>query len=287
MDKIETGLIAIEVPSIINRDKIVESLGEKNANKIECKNSKDKKSITETVEKYKKIRTPLKKERAAANKQMKEKMKDILGEFDEVIGLVSNYIEPYQSVIDEYDAEVKQRKLDKLKKETANRIAEVNQFIEDMNDTFNYRIADIIMFSESWAKNTKVAFEYIETVYRNAEYSFKRIKDTVFTVKTICKKLKNEYDLQSELNYRLVLRDKLYTEDLETIEKILEDFAAEQKITEIEAIEKNAEFIERVKKVEKETLKTEKVYTYKITSKKAIDIDYIMNIDGVTGVELI
>ena len=205
MDKIETGLIAIEVPSIINRDKIVESLGEKNANKIECKNSKDKKSITETVEKYKKIRTPLKKERAAANKQMKEKMKDILGEFDEVIGLVSNYIEPYQSVIDEYDAEVKQRKLDKLKKETANRIAEVNQFIEDMNDTFNYRIADIIMFSESWAKNTKVAFEYIETVYRNAEYSFKRIKDTVFTVKTICKKLKNEYDLQSELNYRLVL----------------------------------------------------------------------------------
>ena len=283
LNKIETGLVAVEITGILNCDKIVEELGEKTANVATCKNSKDKQALTETIKKYKEIRTPLKKTRASVVKEIKAKTKEILGEFDTVIGLVSDYIEPYQTVVDEYDEKNRIAKIEKLKKETAQRISEVNQYIEDMNDTIGYKIADAIVFGD-WAKNTKVAFEHIDACYRNAEYSYKRIKDTVFAVKMITKKLKNEYDLATDLNCKLILGDKLFTEDLEVIEKILDEFAAEQQITELEATEKATELLQRKNVV---SAKNEITYVYRITSKKAIDIDNIMEIDGVVGVELL
>ena len=254
MDKFEvkTGAVAIEVLGITNYSELQNVLGEKVANVPIC-TKENKKELTETVSHYKKIRTPLKKSRAEANKMLKAKSKEILSEYDTAIDLVSGYIEPFEQEINEYDEKVKRFKLNKIKEETAERLQELNNYIEDMNSNFEHLIIECLEFDEAWAKNTKAAFEFIQSYKQNAENTYNRIKNNTFAIEMICKKLKNEYDLQSDLNYKLILSDKLYTEDLQVLENTLEKFAEDQQLKEIEAAEIAEK--EAIRKAEEQKLK--------------------------------
>ena len=194
MFEVKTGSVAVDVLSITNIDELKKELGEKTANEVVCNNATDKKELTETISHYKKIRTPLKNEKAAARKQIDLIKKNVSDEFDLAINLVSGYIEPYESVVKEYDDKVKREKRERLQAELQDHIASLNTDIEGMNRDLQFTISQELEFSEDWAKNLKNSLEYIKTYRETAEQKYNQANNNIAALEILCGTLKNQYE---------------------------------------------------------------------------------------------
>jgi len=237
--EVKTGTMAVEVLGITNYNELQKILGEKTAQEVVCKNSTDKKEILENVKHYKAIRTPLKKTRAEANKMLKAKSKEILDEFDTAIKLVSDYIEPYEEAVIRYDEEVKARKLERLKTKFIPEIENLNKQIRGINDGLGKELIEFIEFNETWvSKSEKAIFALLNDFVDTAEKQKAQIENNILAVATKAESLKIQYDLQSELNYQLILGDRIYTDGLADLQDRLEEFAFDQQRSEAEAAER-------------------------------------------------
>jgi len=130
-------------------------------------------------------------------------------------------------------------------------LEEANAAITDINSGFGKAgLIEQILWNDEWAnwKDEKVKL-HLEDEVQKAIAKRNEISNNIKAVQILCKSLKSDYDLQSELNYELILEDRIFTESLETLEKRLEKFAEQQQIAEIEAAEKAA--AEEIRKAEK------------------------------------
>ena len=268
--EVKTGNIAVEMLGITNYEELQKFLGEKNANEVIC-TKETKVSITENLKHYKSIRTPLKKTRAEANKMIKSEGQRILGEFDEAIKLVSDYIEPYETAVKTYDDKVKLDKLNRLRNDVMPRLEDLNARVDYINQTLDYRLIEPLEFSEDWAKSVKTACEYIDTYGKDAQNKFDSAENNIEAVWMLCEKLKNEYDLISTLNYKNILGNDIFTGKLADMKETLDDAAMNQQTIEVEAAEKAIE--DEKRKAEKERLAAEKQQAKLDGEKKQIEVE--------------
>ena len=249
--EVKTGAVSVEVQSIVNIDEIRKALGEKAANVDEC-NRDNKKELVAAIAYYKKMRTPLKKEKAAARKQCDTIKANISEEFDEAINIVSEHIEPYEEKVKIYDEEIRKNKVAKLRDELEPKIQELNAVIFISNYKLENELNESLEFSEEWAKNLKGGLEYIKTYNETAINKYNQAKNNITAIEILCDTLKNKYNLTSDINYKLILGNDRFTGQLTELQKRLDDFAADQQAKELEAEQRKEEEIKREQEKTKE-----------------------------------
>ena len=253
--EIRTGLVPFELPGIVNYDEVKERLGMIEVNPI-CKSGEDKKKWESKLEEYKKIRKPLVSEGAKVQNLGDAAISRIKAEFKEIIGLVDNHKEPIIKAIKDYEEIGRSKRFAKLKEEVTPKLEELNIQIETMNKELNYKLVSTVLFDDEWkGKSSKTVFGIIDTELEDAENKIKQAKNNIEAIKSECELLKLKYDLKSPMSYKLILGNKIYTEQLVDLKKILDDTASDQQEKELEVERLMTEEVER--KSEKERLVAE------------------------------
>ena len=252
MEKFEVklGSVAIDMFAIVNYAEIKNRLGEKLTNPI-CNNATDKKELELKLKEYTDIRKPIVKERANANKLGTAKVKEILEQFDEIKSLVDEYKLPLLEKISEYDEQNRLKKLVRLEAKFIPEIDKINIKIEEINDGLQYKLLETLEFDEAWtSKSEKAILIILNDFVDNAERAKFQAENNLLAVATKVESLKLQYDLQSDINYQLILGNRIYTDGLADLQYILEDFAADQQRSEVEAAERAEQ--EALRKLAKE-----------------------------------
>ena len=252
--EVKLGSVAIDMFAIVNYAEIKNRLGEKLANPI-CKNLEDKKKLELKLKEYTDIRKPIVKERANANKLGTAKVKEILEQFDEIKSLVDEYKSPLLEKISEYDEQNRLKKLVRLEAKFIPEIDKINIKIEEINDGLQYKLLETLEFDEAWtSKSEKAILIILNDFVDNAERAKFQAENNLLAVATKVESLKIQYNLQSDINYQLILGNRIYTDGLADLQYILEDFAADQQRSEVEAAERAEQEALRKSEVEKQKL---------------------------------
>jgi len=127
----------------------------------------------------------------------------------------------------------------------------INIKIEEINDGLQYKLLETLEFDEAWtSKSEKAILIILNDFVDNAERAKFQAENNLLAVATKVESLKLQYDLQSDINYQLILGNRIYTDGLADLQYILEDFAADQQRSEVEAAERAEQ--EALRKLAKE-----------------------------------
>ena len=269
--EVQLGSVAIDMFAIVNYDEVKSILGEKLVNP-KCENSKDKKELETKLKEYSDIRTPIAKERANANKLGTAKVKEILSQFDEIRDLVDDYKTPLTEAIEAYDEKNRLEKLEKKKAIFLPQIEEANNVIRDINLTYGKALIELIQWDDSFAnmKDEKVVF-LLEEAIQGAIKRKQEIDNNIEAVEILCESLKGLYNLQSDLNYKLILDDRIYTDSLKDLKERLDKFADQQQKSEAEAADKAEEEANRKAQKEADRVKKEEEAKHQAELKAATE----------------
>ena len=241
MDKekfvIETGNVMIEMLGITNYEDIKKLLGEKAANPI-CNNSADKKELEAILDDYTKIRKPIKVERASANKYGTAKVKEVLAQYDEITQLIDSYKAPILEVIETYTEKNRLENIERKSAIFAKQIVEINDIIKTLNQEFDYILHEEVIFLDEWGKKSEDAIKKeLEKIVTDITNTRTNLLNKIKGVQNTCKMLKGDYDLKSDLDYKIILENDIYIKDLSELEEKLDKFAMNQQKIELDAEE--------------------------------------------------
>jgi len=210
------------------------------------------KEYKELLSEIKKERTPLKNARVGVNKYLTAETKKILAEIDEVTKLLDEVIKPIETALNELSENRRIKRLNEKKEKFAQRLNELNEAIAEANQEYKLNI-ELVEFDENWVKFKdedidKVISDRAEQITNTV----KTVKNNLKMIVIVADKLKNEYDLKSEID-----TENIDITDIEAIETELEKRANKQQEIEINAEIAAKERLEREIKKEIETTKEE------------------------------
>ena len=214
------------------------------------------KDYKEILKEIKTERIPLKKIRSELNKFLKVASKNELEKLDNVIDLLDGAVEPIETALKEMAKNRKLNKVRKKKNKFMQSIIDINEIVDAIDKP--YLIIEKVEWKESWnvSRDELVDKEIIE-MCEDIKKQIDQADDKIKTAKMIADKVKNDYDLKSDIDY-MELKEDLYL-SVSIVEDRIEGFGMRQQEIELKAEEQVKEQLKReeIRKEEQEKARIE------------------------------
>ena len=257
--EIKEGTLALNVNGIINLAEVkfnLESNLEKYSGIIWTEETR--KDISKLIGELKPERMKVKKAAAAFKKFANNAVEEKYREIKELETLFDKVIDPLEQGEKDFLEAQRVEKYNRKKALWEQATIDLNTIIEALNDRFEYRLMEPFEFTEEFANksddNIRLAFEKKGEEIKKLTAD---IVDKIEGIETACQLLKAQYGLNTELNYKLILRNNIYTQSLSECKKTLDDFAAVQQEAEQESERKAKEAEERKSRLEADRIRKE------------------------------